>query len=66
MPEEKRYMGFRAVAAEGVRVGLVTCLRCYATLLIDPMDKFDVQEKHDEWHKKIEGLKGPRRPTRYT
>lgn len=39
-----------AFAAEGARVGLVTCLRCGAALLVDPWDRFDVLRLHEQWH----------------
>lgn len=41
------------VSAEGARVGLVTCSRCGATLLLDPRDLdrgLDVVEMHEAWH----------------
>jgi hypothetical protein len=47
---ETEYTSTRAWSAEGARVGLVTCRRCGAALLIDPADDFDVIQRHDEWH----------------
>lgn len=40
----------RGVAAEGARIGLMTCLRCGAALLIDPDDTFDPAFVHRRWH----------------
>ena len=37
-------------AAEGARVGLVTCLECGAALLLDPRSEFDVPMRHALWH----------------
>lgn len=39
-----------AIAAEGARVGLVTCERCGATILVDPRDDEDRLEQHAKWH----------------
>lgn len=43
--------GARAFAAEGARVGIMTCLECGAALFIDPTDKVSAIDLHDEWHK---------------
>jgi hypothetical protein len=40
----------RALAAEGARCGLVTCLWCGATLLLDPDSEMNVLVMHAEWH----------------
>lgn len=37
-------------SAEGARVGLVTCTRCGAAVLLDPRDTFQPQVRHREWH----------------
>jgi hypothetical protein len=52
------YTGFRGLAAEGARIGLLTCLRCGATVTIDPADQGGVasddersaSQVHDDWH----------------
>jgi hypothetical protein len=44
------YTGIRGWSAEGARVGIVTCKRCGAALLIDPGDDFDVCDLHDVFH----------------
>jgi hypothetical protein len=38
------------VAAEGARIGLVTCLECGATLLLDPRSDIDVPRRHADYH----------------
>ncbi len=43
----------RPYMAEGARIGVATCLRCGASISIDPGDTFDVADLHDRWH---EGL----------
>lgn len=45
-----RYTFARAFAAEGARVGLVTCRDCGASLLLDEANDFDVFAVHDDWH----------------
>lgn len=47
-----KYTGYRAIQAEGARVGFITCLACGVALLIDPSDKFDVKKLHDEFHRR--------------
>ena len=44
----------RAFIAEGARVGLATCTRCYAALFIDPNDTFNVGVEHMEWHDRLD------------
>ena len=38
------------VAAEGARVGIVTCRECGAALLLDPREERDVVSLHRSWH----------------
>jgi hypothetical protein len=40
----------RAIAAEGARIGIVTCLECGTAILIDPDDAVDPLKLHDAWH----------------
>lgn len=47
------YTAARAWPAEGARVGIVTCERCGASLLLDPATPFAVMERHDRWHRAI-------------
>lgn len=47
--------GVRPFAAEGARVGLVTCLRCGAAILLDPSDAIDPVAVHRAWHLLVEG-----------
>lgn len=49
-PLLSRYTAPTAFAAEGARVGLVTCKTCWASLLLDPRDDFDVLKRHTAWH----------------
>lgn len=46
----ERYSRARAFDAEGARVGIITCLRCGAALLLDPLDEFDVRALHSSSH----------------
>ena len=39
------------VAAEGSRIGLVTCRKCGVTLTLDM--ELDVMLIHDEWHRAV-------------
>jgi hypothetical protein len=48
------YTAARTWAAEGARVGAVTCKRCGVALLLDVADSFDVIARHDGWHSSIE------------
>lgn len=42
-----------AWAAEGARVGIVTCLRCGAAILLDPRESsVDALSVHRTWHEK--------------
>lgn len=34
-------------------IGIMTCLRCGAGLLLDPADHVNVIRIHDEWHEKL-------------
>ena len=42
-------------AAEGNRVGLVTCRQCGAVILLDDRDNENWLNKHAEWHAYVEG-----------
>ncbi len=44
----------RSVAAEGMRIGLVSCHKCGAALVFDPGDEINVSARHKEWHAAIE------------
>lgn len=48
--EQPRYTRATVITAEGARVALVTCLRCGASLLLDPREGVSVMEIHDRWH----------------
>lgn len=43
------YSEYRAWPAEGARVGLVTCMRCGAALLLDPYGPNPI-EIHNRFH----------------
>jgi hypothetical protein len=38
------------IAAEGARVGFVTCAECGAALLLDPREPVNVPDLHAAWH----------------
>lgn len=40
--------------AEGARVGIVTCRRCGAALMLDQRDTFNVKSLHDQWHTELD------------
>lgn len=46
------YTGYRAWAAEGARVGALSCLRCGAAVFIDPTDVVDPADIHNRWHER--------------
>ena len=43
-----------AWAAEGARVGLATCLRCGAAVLLDGRSQLDALQLHIDWHARLE------------
>jgi hypothetical protein len=46
------YSEATAIAAEGARVGIVTCLVCGAAILLDPRGTGpDLITRHSEWHR---------------
>ena len=49
---ERLWSGYRAWAAEGARVAIVTCLRCGAAVFIDPSE--DAMTLHERWHQEGE------------
>lgn len=58
MSESEILAGFtlpRALEAEGARIGIITCEKCGAALVLDPDDEFEVQERHRDWHREQEG-----------
>lgn len=45
------FSNFRSFIAEnGERIGLVNCLRCGASILLDPADEVDTRRLHIDWH----------------
>lgn len=49
----------RAIAAEGARVGIVSCKLCGAALILDPADtSFDPLDKHIQWHHRVAEILG--------
>lgn len=55
MGEAAHYTPVTVWPAEGVRVGLVTCRRCGAAILLDPRDEDGSEDRtalgiHDAWH----------------
>lgn len=54
LPPRAGFTHATVVAAEGSRVGLVTCTRCGATVLLDPRDdQVDRLEVHTQWHEEL-------------
>jgi len=47
---ERRWTPGRAMHAEGARVGLVTCLRCGAAILLDKDDEQSALSLHEAFH----------------
>ncbi len=45
------------LAAEGARVGIVTCRECGAAILLDPRDTIDPLLQHRAWHEALEETK---------
>jgi ferredoxin-like protein FixX len=39
-----------ALAAEGARVGVATCLECGTAILLDPRNETDYLQIHISWH----------------
>jgi len=48
--ENARVTDVTAVAAEGVRIGFVSCQLCGAALMIDPRESQDSITMHMAWH----------------
>lgn len=48
--DHESYSTAAMVHAEGARIGLLTCLRCGASITMDPRDEFDSLEIHEAWH----------------
>ena len=42
------------VAAEGARIGICTCKKCGAAVLLDPRDSTNRARQHAEWHAAID------------
>jgi hypothetical protein len=48
----------RAVAAEGARIGLLSCHICGAAIVVDPSDDVDRPQLHMDWHQELDNEKG--------
>lgn len=48
------FTAYRAISAEGARIGIASCLKCGAAIVIDPSDTVNTFELHDDWHKEID------------
>lgn len=55
-----RYTAMTVLNAEGARVGLVSCTRCGALVIIDPRDTIDPAAVHDQWHDDLKNRTDPR------
>ena len=44
------YSKYRAIMAEGARIGIYTCHLCGSTINYDPDDEISAIEIHDRWH----------------
>jgi hypothetical protein len=53
--ETATYSPYTAVAAEGARIAVVTCLRCGAMVMLDPDVSHELagQVLHDAWHEEV-------------
>lgn len=49
MAGDPKYSQYYAVEAEGHRIGLMSCRRCGALVLLGDAD-FDAAKAHDAWH----------------
>ena len=47
---DQHFEAATVIAAEGARVGVVTCKTCGACVLLDPRDSVNWARKHTEWH----------------
>ena len=59
-PAPSPITAYRAVPAEGARIGLVSCRICGAALVLDPGDTESVVERHVAWH--LDRGERPERP----
>jgi len=48
-PDVSDYTSYHVMAAEGHRIGLMTCKRCGATIVLSDEDP-DWAVTHDRWH----------------
>lgn len=58
------YSPYREAEATGSRIGIMTCLRCGATVVIDPGDLEQATTIHDRWHSSMSNTKGEARGAR--
>lgn len=49
---EDNYTQYFGVEATGMRIGLCTCRRCGATVIIGD-DQADATDLHDDWHRSV-------------
>jgi len=54
LTDEQKFSGFRAWAAEGARIGIASCLRCGAAIVLDPADGVNMLELHAGWHQEAD------------
>lgn len=58
------YTPYLEVKAAGARIGIMTCLRCGAAVVIDPRDIEQAMTIHDRWHALMQNTKGEARGVR--
>lgn len=60
MSIEPTFTPYRAVQAEGARIGLLVCELCGGAIVIDTHDDpaFDPVELHKRWHRSLEAMHG--------
>ena len=48
------YTNFTELEAVGSRIGIMTCLRCGAALMLDPREQDHPRDLHDAWHEALD------------
>ena len=58
-PMTDRYTEYTELEAVGAWIGIMSCLECGATILLDKRDKRPAALIHTEWHMKYKGILKP-------
>lgn len=51
---DKHFEPCTVVSAEGARIGLATCKRCGAVVMLDPRDEVNRAREHTRWHNQVD------------